>query len=515
MRTLARRLAPRGLRWRLAASFTLVMVLCLGVAFVAVYRGTGTQAGQQIDRELSADAAELAHNLHAADPRSYGELAGAAKAYLRTQPFSASSRLLFVVVPGQPTVSNSPELVTQQAPDDGESVSAQRAENRLALRLVRAPERYTTLSAPDADELRVLKIPVRVGSGLTATIGAGEALTGVSRAQHSVAQAFVLAGLLALAAALIASFFVGARVSAPLRRMAGVAARVDAGDLHPRIEHRDGEASEIRVLTEAFNHMLDRLTEAFAGQRAFIADASHELRTPLTVIRGQLEVLASQEHPPVQEVRRVEALVQSEVARVSRLVDDLLLLARSDHAEQFLRPEPIELAGYVQELWDGMTLLADRRFELGSLPEGTLTADRDRLAQALRNLIANAINHTAPDRGLVRLEVRADGDARIRFLVDDDGPGIPPGERERIFDRFHRTDAARDRASGGTGLGLAIVRAIAEAHGGAVSAASSPAGGARLELLLPGFRPAAEEAGGPRGTPTRAPLTTAGSRPPR
>ena len=349
----------------------------------------------------------------------------------------------------------------------------------------------------------MLKVPVRLGNGLTATIGAGEALTDVSRAQRSVARAFVLAGLLALVAALVASYLVGGRVSAPLRRMANVAARVDGGDLYPRIGHREGEAREIEVLTDAFNHMLDRLTEAFAGQREFIADASHELRTPLTVIRGQLEVLAAQEHPPAQEVRRVEALVQAEVARVSRLVDDLLLLAKSDHAEGFLRPEPIELAAYVQELWQGMTLLADRRFELGPLPPGTLRADRDRLAQALRNLIGNAIDHTALE-GLVRLAVHAEDGGWVRFIVDDDGAGIPAAERERVFDRFHRIDAARDRASGGAGLGLAIVQAIAAAHGGSASAASSPEGGARLELLLPGFRAPRRRArsrGGTAGAP--------------
>ena len=514
MRSRARRLAPRGLRWRLAAWFTLVMLLCTGIVFVAVYRGTGSQVRQQIDRELSGDAAELTHNLRAAQPGSYPELAAAAQAYVRTQPFSASSRLLFVQIPGQPTVSNSPELVAAQGPDDDESPAVQSYENRLARKLVRAPIGFTTVPAPDVDDVRLLKVAVHLRNGLAVTIGAGEALRDVVRAQDSVARAFVLAGILALAAVLIASYFVGARVSAPLRRMASVAAEVDGGDLHPRIEHREGEASEIGVLTDAFNHMLDRLTEAFAGQREFIADASHELRTPLTVIRGQLEVLATQEHPSAQEVRRVEALVRAEVARVSRLVDDLLLLARSEHSEQFLRPEPIALDPYVEELWDGMTLLAERRFELGPLPRGTLLADRDRLAQALRNLISNAINHTSPEQGLVRLTVRPEGDGRIRFVVDDDGPGIPPAERDRVFDRFHRTDAARDRASGGTGLGLAIVRAIAEAHGGAVTAGSSPEGGARLELVLPGFRRAPEPVPGRGGAPAPARLTTAGS-PPR
>jgi two-component system OmpR family sensor kinase len=272
--------------------------------------------------------------------------------------------------------------------------------------------------------------------------------------------------------------------------MAAVAARVDAGDLHPRIHDPGGEAREVRVLSDAFNRMLDRLTEAFAGQRAFVADASHELRTPLTVIRGQLEVLAAQERPSPEELRRVEALVQAEIGRVSRLVDDLLLLARSEQTE-FLRLQPIALPVFVEQLWDGMRLLADRRFELvGPIPEGVLTGDPDRLAQALRNLVANAIEHTAPADGLVRMRVQALRAGRLRVLVEDDGPGIPREQRERVFDRFHRTDSARDRASGGTGLGLSIVRAIALAHGGDVSAGSSPEGGARIELVIAGFAPA-------------------------
>jgi signal transduction histidine kinase len=268
--------------------------------------------------------------------------------------------------------------------------------------------------------------------------------------------------------------------------MAAVAARVNAGDPHPRIHDPDGETNEVRVLAEAFNHMLDRLTDAFAGQRAFVADASHELRTPLTVIRGQLEVLAAQNSPSGDEVRRVEHLVQAEIARISRLVDDLLLLAKAEQTT-FLLVEEIDLAAWVNELWDGMRMIAKRRLELGPVPVGTLRADPDRLAQALRNLAANAIEHTSPERGSVRMRVERAPGERIRFLVEDDGFGIPDDQLEQVFDRFHRTDTARDRASGGTGLGLAIVRAIAEAHGGTVAAGRSDMGGARIELELPGF----------------------------
>jgi two-component system OmpR family sensor kinase len=323
----------------------------------------------------------------------------------------------------------------------------------------------------------------------------GEPRASDAHAQRGVARAFLLAGLLALACALLAAYLVGSRLSRPLRRMAAVATRVNAGELHPRMRDPGGQSDEVTVLADAFDHMLDRLTEAFAGQRAFVADASHELRTPLTVIRGQLEVLAAQAEPSGDEVRRVEGLVQAEIARISRLVDDLLLLAKTEQIE-FLRVEQIALPIYVGQLWDGMSLLATRRFELGPVPAGTLRADPDRLAQALRNLVGNAIDHTAAQHGLVRLQVQALPGRQIRFLVEDDGPGIPLDQRERVFHRFHRTDAARDRASGGTGLGLAIVRAIADAHGGTVTAGSSPEGGARFTLELPGFTPAHT----PRGT---------------
>jgi two-component system, OmpR family, sensor kinase len=331
-------------------------------------------------------------------------------------------------------------------------------------------------------------VTVTVSSLITFAVVYLGTVSHVDRDVSGDAHAFVLAVALTLSGALIGALAIGTRFSRPLRRMADVAQRVDAGDLHPRI-HGVGGTDELEVLADAFNHMLDRLGEAFAGQRAFVADASHELRTPLTVVRGQLELLASAPAPSEEEVRRVERLVQAEVSRISRLVDDLLLLAKAEQTE-FLRTSRVELDDFVTGLWDGMTLLASRRFELGEVPAGALRCDPDRLAQALRNLIANAIEHTGAEEGLVRMTVEPLPGGWARFAVEDDGPGIPADQRERVFDRFHRTDAARDRASGGTGLGLAIVRAVAQAHGGRVRAANCRAGGARIELELPGFSPA-------------------------
>jgi two-component system OmpR family sensor kinase len=485
VRAASNRLARIGLRWRLAGWIVLVILLCTGISFVAVYRGTGTQVRRQIDSAIAADAADLAHDLVLARASTPERIAHAANGYVRDQSFAASSTVLFALVPGAPTSTNRPELFSTSAPDNDETAVEQAQENRLSRNLLTSPDGYATLALPDVGELRVLKRSVRLRNGLRVTVGVGEPLSAVEHAQAGVARAFILAGILALAGALLASYLIGTRVSRPLRRVAAVAARVDAGDLHPRIHNAGGQGYEVRVLADAFNHMLDRLTEAFAGQRAVVADASHELRTPLTVIRGQLEVLAAHSEPSAQEVRRVERLVQAEIARMSRLVDDLLLLANSEQT-QFLRIESIDLAPFIGALWDGVSLVADRRFELGPLPAGTLRADPDRLAQALRNLIDNAVAHTTPTRGLVRLLVTTNGQ-HVRFTVEDDGPGISAGQRERIFDRLHRTDDARDRATGGSGLGLAIVRAIAEAHRGAVDAGESPEGGARMRLELPGF----------------------------
>ncbi|HEY5195302.1 MAG TPA: HAMP domain-containing sensor histidine kinase [Solirubrobacteraceae bacterium] len=490
MRSLRDQLADVGLRWRLAGWVAVVVLLCLGIAFVAVYRGTGTQVRHQIDTEIAGDTSGFARSLALANPHSFRGAAQDATRYVHGQPFSSSSTLFFAFVAGAPTSTNVPELFQHEPPDQGETVAEQDQENRLAAHLLTVPDGYSTLPLPDVGSLRLLKRTVRLPGVPTPThsvvLGVGEPLAPVASAQKGVARAFVLAGILALIGALLGAYLIGTRISRPLRRIAAVAARVDAGDLHPRIHRPNAQGHEIRVLADAFNHMLDRLTEAFAGQRAFVADASHELRTPLTVIRGQLEVLSAQENPPPEELRRVERLVQAEIARITRLVDDLLLLAKTEQAE-FLRIKPIDLPAFVDELWHANTLLATRHFQLEEVPPGTLLADPDRLAQALRNLLANAIEHTTPEQGVVLMRVQRAGEDRIRFVVEDDGPGIPAEERERVFDRFHRTDEARDRASGGTGLGLAIVDAIAKAHGGSAEASASPAGGTRMKLELPGF----------------------------
>jgi signal transduction histidine kinase len=480
-----RAVLPAGLRWRLTAWVAAVLIASVAVIFVLVYEHTGSVLRGQIDHEIAGDTRRLSQVAGALDARSRAGAAAGLSRYVTAQPYTANSTLLFGLIAGRGAVSNHPEVFRSAVGEEHESTGEQRAENSAGRRLLVPRAGYSTIEIPDVGKMRIHERTVGRG-GVRVTVGAGEPLATVSRAQRGVAKSFVLAGSITLALALLASYLAGARVSAPLRRMAAVAARVDAGDLEPRMGLSGLRGDELRVLAEAFNQMLDRLADAFASQREFVADASHELRTPLTVIRGQLEVLAAQHAPSTEDVRRVEQLVRAEIGRINRLVDDLLLLAQAEQTD-FLRLDTIELGGFVAELWDGISLTADRDFELGPVPRGSLRADPDRVAQAVRNLARNAIEHTSPDTGLVRLEVERLAGDRIRFAVIDDGPGIPASERERIFERFHRTDQGRARSAGGAGLGLAIVRAIAESHGGHVRAVDANGSGARVELVLPGF----------------------------
>jgi two-component system OmpR family sensor kinase len=308
-------------------------------------------------------------------------------------------------------------------------------------------------------------------------------LSPVEEAQAEVARTFLITGAITLAAALLAGYLLAARTAAPLRRMAATVTAVDAGDLTPRIGSEGSAAVEVRTLAEAFDHMLDRLDDAFSRQRQFVSDASHELRTPLTAIRGQLEVLARSDRIEPDEVRRVEGVVLTEMGRIERLVDDLLTLARLDEAAPLQRHE-IPLAPYLRRLAAEESLGG---VAVGELSAGTLRADPDRLTQVIRNLLGNARRHAGP-RGQVAISALAHG-ARLTVRVDDDGPGIAPAERELVFERFRRSEAARDRGSGGSGLGLAIARSIVELHGGRIWVEDSPLGGARVAFELGGFNP--------------------------
>jgi two-component system, OmpR family, sensor kinase len=478
------------LRWRLVAGFVAIMLVVLAVVFVLVYEETGSQLRAQANSDVRGDVTQLTETTRTMRAGSAAQIARRLSAYIRAQPYSSTSSLLFAIVGGRQTISNHPELLTLGARPDRHETGAEQAQEFADSRALRSgPAGQRTAPVPDLGLARIAEQTVTV-AGVHIRLGAGESLQSVFRAQRTVARTFLLAGGVGLALVLIGAYLAGALISRPLRRMARVAAQVDDGDFGPRMTVSPMTSREIRVLAQSFNHMLDRLSSAFANERAFVADTSHELRTPLTVIAGQFEVLAADPNPTLDEIRRTERLISREISRISRLIDDMLLLTRSEHAD-FLRRDQFDLQPFITDLWITTTAGRERRFVLGRIPSGRLDADPDRLAQALRNLIENAIVHTAEPDGLVALTAEPLAEGRLRLVVEDDGPGIPEDQRERVFERFHRTDQARDRVSGGAGLGLSIVRAIAHSHGGRVRAGGRQGGGARLVLELPGYRPAA------------------------
>jgi two-component system OmpR family sensor kinase len=323
--------------------------------------------------------------------------------------------------------------------------------------------------------VRYLAVPIQGSRGVRGVFVVAASL---SSERREVDEAVRLAALVLLSVLLIAStlaWVVAGKVLAPLRLLADTARSISESDLTRRIPVTGRD--EIAELARTFNAMLDRLEAAFASQRAFVSDASHELRTPITIVRGHLELLGDDPG----ERRDTVSLVTDELDRMSRFVDDLLVLAKAER-DDFLRVADVELGALTDELLEKAQALGERDWRLESRGEAVIVADRQRLTQAMMGLAQNAVQHTATGEPIW---LGTDANHReARLWVRDEGPGIAPDDQERIFDRFARASDSR-RRSEGAGLGLAIVRAIAEAHGGRVRLSSRPGAGANFVLAIP------------------------------
>jgi signal transduction histidine kinase len=265
------------------------------------------------------------------------------------------------------------------------------------------------------------------------------------------------------------------KLLAPVRHLATTARSVSESDLSQRL-HVAG-SGEIADLANTFNAMLDRLQVAFTSQRNFINDAGHELRTPITIIRGHLELLTDD----FQEQQETLELVIDELDRMSRFVNDMILLAKAEQSH-FLQLESIDISPFMAELFAKVQALADRNWRLRSQGEGHLVGDPQRLTGAMMNLVQNAVQHTQPG-DLIELG-HLITKQEVRLWVRDSGLGINPSDQQRIFERFARA-AHSYRRSDGAGLGLAIVRVIVEAHGGRVMLSSRVGAGSTFTIILP------------------------------
>jgi signal transduction histidine kinase len=299
-----------------------------------------------------------------------------------------------------------------------------------------------------------------------------------------------------VATALALSWVVSARVVQPVRALAAAAQRIARGTPTARVPVRGTD--ELAQLAGAFNEMAASLEHAEQSRRQLLADVAHELRTPLATVESYVEALA--DGVLVADAENWGA-IRSETARLNRLVNDLQRVSRAEAHQLDLHPAPTDPGELVQKAvraarpafaTKGVALESDIHTKLPMVD-----VDRERIAEVLANLLANALRHTPPG-GTVRASARR-RDGRIEIAVADDGEGIGAEHLDRVFERFYRIDPARARASGGTGIGLAIVRAIVEAHGGTVHASSEGAGrGATFTVRLPDSPHRRSDAGGAR-----------------
>lgn len=281
------------------------------------------------------------------------------------------------------------------------------------------------------------------------------------------------------------AWLVAGQILSPVREVRRVAEDISENDLTARVPVRGGN-DDISALAVTFNTMLDRLESAYRTQRAFVDDASHELRTPpITVIRGHLELMEDDE----ADRARTLALVDDELARMGRIVSDLLLLAKVDRPG-FAQPRRTDAATLLLDIEAKAQVLGPRGWPILEIAEGSINVDAQRITQAVLQLATNACQYSPPEDSTISLGSRFEGEGGARHFtlwVSDHGRGVDEDEAARIFGRFHRGQAAQDtdRARPGAGLGLAIVRSIAEAHHGTAWVRSTPGNGATFGITVP------------------------------
>lgn len=281
-------------------------------------------------------------------------------------------------------------------------------------------------------------------------------------------------------------YFLARKSLAPIASMNSQTQRISAENLSARLDVTNSR-DELGRLATTINDLLARLESSFNEQQRFIADASHELRTPLAVLRGETEVALSKTRS-VDEYQQSLWLIQDEAERLSRIVEDLFILARQPiNTRAALHKERLSLNDTVKDCARAAQVLAIRkgvRLNLeNDFPSIALNGDEELIKRMLLNLLDNAVKYT-PEGGEISLSLaRQNGNAEI--VVRDTGIGIPTTDQARVFDRFFRVDKARARALGGAGLGLSIAQWIVEVHGGAISVASVPGEGSTFTVLLP------------------------------
>jgi signal transduction histidine kinase len=460
------RRSPSSLRTRILA-YVLGLLAVATVIFVGVtYTVLQVRLDNRIDAELQQEVAELRRLADGRDPRTgrpFGtDVRRIFDVYL-TRNVPSRNEAHITLVRGEP-YRRSRAVVPYRLHEDAELVARWAA--------LRTPERAS--AETPAGSVEYVAYPILVDGRAAGTFVAAIFRDRLGSDYDATVLAAGAAGLGVLLVGSLLAWRLAGRVVDPVTRLTRTARSISESDLSRRIpvEGRD----EVAQQAATFNEMLDRLERAFESQRRFVDDAGHELRTPLTIVLGNLELLPDD---PVERQETIDMLTD-ELERMSRIVGDLLLLAKREQAD-FLELGTVDVGELTDELASKAAALAPREWVVESRGRGIVVGDRQRLTQAMLQLAENAVSHAGGEAPIRLGSSVASGTARL--WVRDEGVGIRPEEGDAIFDRFRRVGVG-ERASG-SGLGLAIVKAIAEAHGGRVELESEPGSGATFTIVIP------------------------------
>lgn len=447
------------------------ILLPLLLALVATYLLSGVLLRDSLSASIDSQLAQESKELSLLAERATNPISG--------DSYTSAKDLLELYIRGS-------------VPDQDETlfvlvngVVTERSSGTAVPRLDKDPEFIAVINSkrePSLDDykfggelVRFIAIPVRGiddEGHLVAAIFTDEKLEELNATLNQLA----LIMLLAFGAASAAGWFVSGRILRPIRQLGDLTRRITAGTTEERLAGFD-EKTEIGGIAADFNNMLDRTASAFESQKRFVEDAGHELKTPLTIVRGHLDLVRA---APAERETSLP-IIEDEVLRMTRIVQDLQMLTKSNQPS-FIQKETVEPGEIVDEVFVKATPLAQRNWQihLEELPEAQI--DRQRMVQALIQLVDNAIKHTKDGSAIV-VGVRNAGEV-LEFFVGDGGPGIPDAERERVKKRFVRGGwTAQDTE--GSGLGLAIVDAIARGHSGELFIESSKLGGAEVGIRIP------------------------------
>lgn len=470
---------PSTLRWRLTLWYTALLgVPLIALAFgsyLIFARALTNRTDEFIGDALTAFSRELGAERRAA--------AGVLPAVRTTVEEVRFRDLRIAVLDSTGTVIAATPLA------DRDSVPLLIADARIDSAVhARDLHKPQALTVPvDRDAYRVMTRPATL-EGVRLELSGSYSMRDIRAVLDRIRRIFAIMIPLLIVCAATGGYFLASRSLRPIASMASRAAEITATNLRERLPVGGGK--ELTGLANVVNDLLERLETSFTQQRRFMADASHELRTPTAIMRTEADVTLAQQHRPEAEYRASVAIMGDAARRLTRIVDDLLLLARADGGSVVARREQVYLEDLVHDMARAVRPLADARHvqvELRDVIEAPFEGDADLLGRLLLNLLDNAIKHSPADSTVAIEMMRRDGHYEIAVI--DAGEGIPAEARDRIFERFVRLDAARTRgeqtSTSGAGLGLAIARRIAEVHGGRLELAESRPGRTRFSVSLP------------------------------